>query len=65
MSPGVMELLKSIHNRMFYKTLKKVNFKKRLVIEKENKILSEYHKILVGIEDYEYHEMSMWLPLLK
>ena len=59
MSPGVMELLKSIHNRMFYKTLKKVNFKERLVIEKENKILSEYHKILVGIEDYEYHEMSM------
>ena len=59
MSPGVMELLKSIHNRMIYKTLKKVNLKNRLVIEKENKVLSEYHKTLEGIEDYEYHEMSM------
>ena len=29
----------------------------------ENKELSEHHKNLDGIEDYEYHEMSMWLQL--
>ena len=32
-------------------------------MEIENKELSEYHKNLEGMDDYEYHEGSMWLLL--
>ena len=41
------------------KKIPKMELTANLVMKLENKELSEHHKNLDGIEDYEYHEMSM------